>query len=93
MKRDLANQDCPPPELVGDHAEWVVDQVCAERDGELGKEYLVKWLGYDESTWEPEGNLANASTLLAEFQKRSSGPEQCGPSKRPRSKSLPPNVG
>jgi transposase InsO family protein len=35
-------------------------------------EYLVKWLGYDESenTWEPETNLMNCRQLLAQYHQR-----------------------
>ena len=28
-------------------------------------EYLIKWKGYDEQTWEPEANLTNATTYFA----------------------------
>ena len=31
------------------------------------KEYLLKWVGYKEPTWEPEENLANCQELLKEF--------------------------
>ena len=31
------------------------------------KEYLVKWVGYESPTWEPEYNLVNSQELLKEF--------------------------
>lgn len=34
------------------------------------KEYLVKWLGYDEQTWEPESNLDNCQEILNDFKKQ-----------------------
>jgi hypothetical protein len=35
-------------------------------------EYLVKWLGYDDSenTWEPETNLTNCRQLLAQYRRQ-----------------------
>ena len=37
-----------------------VEQILDERAAADGKEYLVRWRGYDEEedTWEPEANLA-----------------------------------
>ncbi|OJD21312.1 hypothetical protein ACJ73_07349 [Blastomyces percursus] len=41
--------------------EWQVDEVLDSRIKRVGRirslEYLVKWKGYDESTWEPRENL------------------------------------
>jgi hypothetical protein len=34
------------------------------------EEYLIKWLGYDEITWEPLSNLDNCKELLNEFKKK-----------------------
>ena len=31
------------------------------------KEYLIKWVGYDSPTWEPEENLENCQELLKDF--------------------------
>ena len=31
------------------------------------KEYLIKWTGYDETTWEPEDNLLHCQELLGEY--------------------------
>ena len=57
--------------------EWEVESIKKERtkkvkDKETGrikyvKEYLVKWLGYDDPTWEPEENLENCQELLKDF--------------------------
>lgn len=33
------------------------------------EEYLIKWLGYNEETWEPISNLDNCKQLLNEFKK------------------------
>lgn len=33
------------------------------------KEYLIKWAGYDETTWEPEENLQNCQELLKDYWK------------------------
>ena len=35
-----------------------------ERENDQGKtEYLIKWYGYNESTWEPEDNLEDCEVL------------------------------
>lgn len=57
--------------------EWEVESIKKERtkkveDKETGrtqyvKEYLVKWLGYDEPTWEPEENLEHCQEILKDF--------------------------
>ena len=57
--------------------EWEVESILKERtkktkDKKTGrikpvKEYLVKWLGYKDPTWEPEENLENCQELLKDF--------------------------
>jgi hypothetical protein len=37
---------------------------------EPSKEYLVKWVGYKNPTWEPTENLENCQILLNEFLMR-----------------------
>lgn len=34
------------------------------------KEYLIKWKGYDEETWEPESNLEHCQAILKKFKKK-----------------------
>lgn len=34
------------------------------------KQYLIKWVGYEETTWEPESNLEHCPKILKAFKKR-----------------------
>lgn len=34
------------------------------------KEYEIKWVGYDQTTWEPESNLEHCQQILSDFKKR-----------------------
>jgi hypothetical protein len=60
-----------PPDLVEGHEEWEVDSVLASRHTGKKKtlQYLVRWKGFLEvhSSWEPKGNLNNASLKMKEF--------------------------
>jgi hypothetical protein len=66
------------------------DVVKGSRKTQAGKvhrkvrEYLIKWEGFDESTWEPEGNIVGgAKALLSEYwAKTMSGPAKSGKRKR-----------
>lgn len=66
----------PPPELVDDHVEYVVEAVINSRVvGRIGNQsmlYLVKWQGYPESenSWEPEDNLyPNAVEAIDDYHR------------------------
>ena len=54
--------------------EYEVERILRERMGADGqtREFLVRWLGYDEraDTWEAEANIAKAPERLAEFEQR-----------------------
>jgi hypothetical protein len=60
-----------PPDLVEGHKEWEVDNVLASRRAGKKKvlQYLVRWKGFSEAhdSWEPKGNLGNASLKVKEF--------------------------
>ncbi|TPX54120.1 DNA-directed DNA polymerase [Powellomyces hirtus] len=43
--------------------EYVVERILLSRNGEGGEEFLVKWLGYDEPTWEPLDNVKDSEAL------------------------------
>ena len=56
---------------------YEVECICGEREAEEDqKQYLVKWLGHEECTWEPEENLScpdkvNEWTKLSAVQQKS----------------------
>ena len=51
----------------GDEPEYEVEAIrkMVREDG--AAQFLVKWKGYDEETWEPEENLTSCKDLLDEF--------------------------
>ena len=66
--------------LIEDAEEYEVEAILDHRyKRKLGQqvlEYLVKWVGYDqtECTWEPEDNLRNALEILGSYRKRNGLP-------------------
>lgn len=46
--------------------EFEVETIVKKR----GPTYLIKWVGYDEETWEHEKNLVNCKDLLKQFKKQ-----------------------
>ena len=51
--------------------EYEVEKILNRRsikDRELDKEYLVKWVGYEEPTWEPLSNLTNAMDQVIKYE-------------------------
>lgn len=60
----------PPPELIEDEEEYEVEQILNSQHNRQGKlEYLVKWLGYEESEnqWTRPADLGNAQDVITEF--------------------------
>ena len=64
-------------EIYNEDQEWEVEKILKEKikprknpktgKMEYIKEYLVKWIGYKDASWEPESNLDNCKELLSEF--------------------------
>lgn len=55
-----------PPEL------YLMERILGEEQTDDGLRYLVKWMGYDETTWEPAAHVleADGADLIAEFHHR-----------------------
>jgi len=59
----------PDPEEVVDTTEYLVEEITKMRRKGRQRQCLVKWQGYDESTWEPVRNMLQ-TTAYQEFMKR-----------------------
>ena len=61
----------PPPIMINQEEEYVVERIFNSRIYYKKIQYLVKWKGYttEEATWEPITNLENAKDLVTAFHK------------------------
>ena len=60
----------PPPDLIRGEEEYEIDKILSHYGTRGRRQYLVSWKGYStaENTWEPEGNLQHAQTLLKAYK-------------------------
>ena len=58
----LDDAEPEPIEIEGEE-EYLVEEIVEERKRRNRKEYLVKWLGYQEPTWEPQENVEDTEAL------------------------------
>jgi len=59
----------PPPVEVDGDSEYHVDEILNSRIYYRQLEYLVKWTGYDEPTWEPAESV-NKLQAVEDFHRR-----------------------
>jgi Chromo (CHRromatin Organisation MOdifier) domain len=59
----------PPPVEVDEEPEYQAEEVLDARTRYKKLEYLVKWIGYDEPTWEP-ATLVNKLQVIDDFHRR-----------------------
>ena len=57
----------PPPIIVDNQEEYEVAEVLDSRLHRGKLQFLVKWVGYTEATWQPESDLGNAQEAVADF--------------------------
>lgn len=58
----------PPPILVDDEEEYEVNKIRDSRIHRGKLQYLVKWTGYEEPSWQPEADvLGSADEAIAKF--------------------------
>ena len=68
-------QPPPPPVEVNGDVEYEVEAILDHKidrrfSAEERLRYLVKWLGYDDTTWEGPSNLQNATEILEAYRRK-----------------------
>eukprot|EP01066_Platyproteum_vivax_P012809 Platyproteum_vivax@DN5822_c0_g1_i1.p1 len=65
-------QSRPPPEIVDEIEEFLVEDIISYKILNNELYFLVKWEGYldDENTWEPASNLTHCDDILNDFLTR-----------------------
>jgi hypothetical protein len=66
------NYSNPPSDLISGEEEFELDRILSHHGARGRRQYLVSWKGYStaENTWEPEGNLKHAQTILRAYKLR-----------------------
>ena len=71
LSESFRNLPPPPPAALDEQgARWEVEAILDVRTRRTGREYRIKWQGYDRPTWEPERNLDGCEVLKREFHRR-----------------------
>ena len=69
LDSQVTDDSQPEPVLVGDEEEYEIEGILDDRSIRRGrgsqKQYLVKWAGYIEPTWEPANALKDTAALDA----------------------------
>ena len=69
LDSQVTDDSQPGPVIVGDEEEYEVESIVKDRIIRRGrgaqKQYLVKWVGYAEPTWEPASALEDVAALDA----------------------------
>lgn len=62
----------PPPVIIDEHQEYVVEEIIDSRIYRNALQYLVHWKGYTsmDRTWEPVRNLTNCPELIKDFHEK-----------------------
>ena len=68
MPRPMPHVPPPPPILIDNEEEYEVDEIIDSRIHRGKLQFLVKWTGYDEPSWQPESDvIGNADAAIAAF--------------------------
>ena len=64
----------PPPVIVDEEEEYEVEEILDSRLHRGKLQYLVKWVGYNEPSWQPESDVTgNADEAIEDFYKAHPG--------------------
>ena len=69
LDSQISDDSQPGPVIVGNEEEYEIEKILKDRIIRIGKgsrkQYLVKWTGYAEPTWEPADALEDTAALAA----------------------------
>ena len=63
-------QPAPPPITVDDNVEFEVEEILDSKLIRKTHKYLVRWVGYDELTWEPAELLKHSPELVHFYHRK-----------------------
>jgi hypothetical protein len=70
----------PPPVEIEGEEDWEVEDILDSRKRRGRFEYLVRYTGYDEASWQPLSDLEHSPNIVKRFHKRY--PEKPKPTRR-----------
>lgn len=68
----------PPPVIVNGEEEWLIEELLDVRVRRGTHQYLVRWKGYSDLTWEPYDYVQDAAAFDHFYQKYPSKPRPPG---------------
>ena len=63
-------QEPSPLILIDEEEEWLVKEILDAQKIRRSLNYLIKWVGFNNSTWQPAADITHSSELLQEFYER-----------------------
>ena len=63
-------QEPSPLILIDREKKWLMKEILNAWKIRRSLNYLIKWVGFDNSTWQPAANITHSSELLQEFYER-----------------------
>ncbi|KAH8146071.1 uncharacterized protein LAJ45_09993 [Morchella importuna] len=73
-------QSPPPPVEIEGEEEWEVEDIVDSRKRRGGFEYLVRYTGYDDASWQPLSDLEHSPDIVRRFHERY--PQKPNPTRR-----------
>lgn len=59
----------PPPEVINDEEEYVVQEILDSRIWRRQLQYLIRWEGYEQPSWEKATNISHATGLVRKYHR------------------------
>ena len=63
-------QEPSPLILIDREKKWLMKEILDAQKIRRSLNYLIKWVGFDNSTWQPAADITHSLELLQEFYER-----------------------